>query len=261
MKIIYWNTQNLDRFSPIANILDTESPDIFFLAETDEKWVSKNLSIFGQHSFSHLANPGCSKLVVIGKSNVLLSIAMQDTYLSTFKDLATNTFIVAVHFPSQMYNSLDALKDFVRSVRHKMERTMGESHQSKIIIIGDFNMSPFDKAMIDFDGFSASNSRKHRLSITNLQVTRSLYFNPTWKLFQNQDFPGTKYFKRPSATSFDVIEHHYLDQVLLSHKFHTSAKDFDIAVITHLKSEIYFNSSINKVEISDHLPLKFTYKF
>jgi hypothetical protein len=126
--------------------------------------------------------------------------------------------------------------------------------------MGDFNINPFEKPMIDFDGFGASNSIKLRKEAVHLQKRKALYYNPTWILYRENSFPGTKYFKRPSGSSFDILEHHFLDQVVLSYQMSQNIIFENINVLRKTKNFTLFNISTNSIDFSDHLPLIYEYK-
>ena len=114
--------------------------------------------------------------------------------------------------------------------------------------------------MIDFDGFVATNSTKARNKVTHLGKTKSTYYNPTWQLYSRTHFPGTKYFRRPSGGSFDILEFHLLDQVVVS-QYLKDATIFDrIDVIENTPKLSYFNRDLNSIEGSDHLPLLYEFK-
>jgi exonuclease III len=155
---------------------------------------------------------------------------------------------------------MDALKSFIRTFRGEIDDEIGNSSKQDILIIGDFNVNPFEKPMIDFDGFSASNSKSHRKEVTHLRSKKELYYNPTWTMYGKNNFPGTKYFRRPSASSFDILEHHYLDQVVLSYSLSQKLTSESINVLEFTTNKTFFDSTSNSILQSDHLPLIYEFK-
>jgi len=260
MKIIYWNTKQHQDFSTIQEIIVEQNPDILFLSEISENIIIKNYSILKSIQYEHFENPGCSRVLIIKKKSVNLVLSRQNNYYTTVKELKTNTFIISVHLPSQMYQSIDALKSFIREIRNEIDIYIGSSSQKDILIIGDFNMNPYEKPMIDFDGFAASNSKKLKKEVTHLKTKKELYYNPTWTLYSNNSFPGTKYYKRPSTTSFDILEHHYLDQVVLSYSLSQKLISETINVLKNTKNKFFFDLISNTIKLSDHLPIIYEYK-
>jgi hypothetical protein len=260
MKIIYWNSKQHADFSTIKDILLDEVPDILFLSETNEATITSNLAELNISNYEHFDNPGCSRIIILRKSERKLSISRQDYYYSAVKDISSGVIIISVHLPSQMYQSMDGLKSYIRSFRDEIDVEFGNSSSKDILVIGDFNINPFEKPMIDFDGFSASNSRKLRRSATHLKSTRELYYNPTWTLYGKNNFPGTKYFKRPSGSAFDILEHHFLDQVLVSFSLSQKIVSECVKVLEVTTNKMFFDIPSNSVLLSDHLPLIYEYE-
>ncbi len=260
MKFIYWNSKKHNDISTILEILIQESPDILFLAETDESLVTSHISDLKLNNYEHFENPGCTRIVIIKKISLKLSLSRQDTYYSALKDHLNDVTIISVHLPSQMFQHIDALKSFIRDFRNEIDNEFGDSLDKNILLIGDFNINPYEKPMIDFDGFSASNSKNLRKEVVHLKAKKSLYYNPTWTLYTKNHFPGTKYYRRPSGSAFDILEHHFLDQVIMSYSMSKKIAYESIDVLEKTKTKIFFNTTSNEVILSDHLPLIYEYK-
>lgn len=261
MKCIFWNIGEPLNFSAVIDILKYEIPDMFFLAEMPQEKIVQFESDLKSIGFEYFLNPGCTRITIIKKIVFNVNLARQATYYSCVKEITNKVYVIAVHLPSQMYQSIDGLKSFFRRFRSEIDSEIGDSLTENILIIGDFNVSPFEKPMIDFDGFSASNSVNLRNEAVHLSERKSLYYNPTWLLYGTNHFPGTKYFKRPSASSFDILEHHFLDQVLLSYQLRKNIQFEKIRILEKTNNFVFFNAKKNKICLSDHLPLIYEYKF
>lgn len=260
MKFVYWNSKKHAEFSTISDILTDVSPDVLFLAETEEQLIVSNYSLLAASGFEHFENPGCDRIIVIKKTTTILNLSKQAHYYSALKDPVNDVTIVSVHLPSQMYQPMDGLKSHLRDFRQEVDEEFGSSLEKNILLIGDFNINPFEKPMIDFDGFSASNSRNLRKEAVHLRKRKALYYNPTWTLYSNNIFPGTMYYQRPSASAFDVLEHHFLDQVVMSYSMSKRIAHESISILENTVSSIFFDAKSNTVQHSDHLPLTYEYK-
>ncbi len=214
----YWNTKNIDSADIIIDILKQEKPILFFLSEfniensndLESKLIGKDYEVF--------ENPGCERITVLKRIDINIELNLQSKFFTILNLVDNDMFIVSLHLPSQMYQSLDSLKEILRNLRNTIDEDIGSSAETKILIIGDFNVNPYESPMINYDGFVSTNSPKAKHTINYSGLSRTTYYNPTWQLYSRNNFPGTKQFKRPSATSYDVIEFHYLDQVLISQK-------------------------------------------
>ncbi len=259
MKCVYWNTKSIEYLQLIIDILVCECPDVFFLSETHLEFLVINEAHFFKLGYEIFSNPGCERVKILKKMNVDVELSVQSKYYTSIKDKNTETYIVSIHFPSTMFQHIDGLKKFIRNFRNEIDSEIGDSLNERILIIGDFNVNPFEKPMIDFDGFLATNSPNGRKEITHLDESRSSYFNPTWKLYSRGHFPGTMHFKRPSGFSFDILEFHYLDQVVVSQKLKSDLVYERIEVIERIGETNFFDVKKNAIIGSDHLPILYEY--
>ncbi|MBS1686962.1 MAG: endonuclease/exonuclease/phosphatase family protein [Bacteroidetes bacterium] len=247
----------MESVEPILDILETEEPDLFFLSEIEEDFLDKNQHTLIKIGFEHFLNPGCERVKIIKRKTLALDLHKQTRYYTTVYIKEINLFILSVHLPSQMFNHERTLREFLKKFRDEIDNKVGSSLRKRVLIIGDFNINPYEGPMIDKDGFLATNSYNARIRIDE----RNTYFNPTWQLYNRGYFPGTKYFPRPSGFSFDITEFHFLDQVVVSQKFQKEAKATEISIIESTMKFSFFNKAKNKIEQSDHLPLMYKFKF
>jgi len=258
MKFIFWNVKNRLNIEIILEILKHESPGLLFLAEAGKVLKNEDIERIQKTDYEYLDNPGCDRIRIIKKKDLKISLSKQSDYYSSLK--YENVVIISVHLPSQMYQHMDGLKRYFRDLRTELDSEFGSSIEKDIVIVGDFNVNPFEKPLIDFDGFSASNSIKLNKEATHLKTKKALYYNPTWMLYSNAKFPGTKYFKRPSASAFDILEHHFLDQVIISYSMSQKVIYQKIELLEKTTNYTFFDQVTNSIKISDHLPLIYEYK-
>ncbi len=260
MKSIYWNTKDIKDLDRVLDLLAKESPEIMFLAETDENVIVAQESQLTKINYQFFPNPGCERVKIIKRFDFDIELSLQSRYYSAvfIKDL--KIYLISVHLPSLLFQHMDSLKEFIREFRTSVDAEIGSSLDTNILFIGDFNVNPFEKPMIDFDGFLATNSVKAKGEITHLGKRKASYYNPTWQLYSRKNFPGTKYYKRPSGASYDILEFHYLDQVLVSQYLKNQIIDERIEVIEKSDNYTFFNIADNSVEGSDHLPILYEFK-
>jgi exonuclease III len=255
MDVLFWNACKSSNYSLLAEILHNFKPDLFFLAEFSIN--NSILDIFEELGYTLIEAPGCKRVVTFILNTRKFKLGLQSAYYSNI--LCDNIHFIAVHFPSQLYNNLDGLKNNLKNFRDIIDDKIGSSNKREILIIGDFNVNPFETPMINFDGFSAINCINARSTVTYIEQIRETYYNATWRLYSNNKFPGTTKYNRPSGYSFDILEHHFLDQVLLSNKLKNEILEDEIQVINKT-SNYSFLIDNKKVVHSDHLPLLYKFK-
>jgi len=261
MKLIFWNTKLCNEFDVIKSILTSETPDLLFLAEFDQNLLLSNLFTLNSIDYEHYLNPGCDKIIIIKKKNLVnieLSLQHKDYSALYFKKI--NLYIISLHMPSQMSYNLDALKYNISEFKFEFENYIGNSVEKNILLIGDFNVNPFESPIVHFDGLSATNTRNFNVIKTFRSKQKYIYYNPTWKLYTDNDFPGTFVKKRPSGSVFDVIDHHYLDQVILSYRLKENLISEEIKTLKKTEEYTFCDIRRNKVLLSDHLPLKYVFE-
>lgn len=259
MKIIYWNTNKNQNINLLCELLQENLPDIFFVSEIDESYLTDNQHLLEGLGYRPFPNPGCERVKIIISIKLTISLGLQNkffTHVIAEEDLN----IISVHFPSQMYNHMDGQKYNLKHFRDKIDNLIGSSNTTPIIVIGDMNVNPYEPAMVNYDGFMASNSNKARQTIKYIEDYRETYYNPTWRLYVESEFPGTKKFPRPSGSSFDIIEFHFLDQVVLSNKFLSKIISDDLGLVKGTANFKFYNKKYNRIDYSDHLPLSYEFK-
>jgi endonuclease/exonuclease/phosphatase (EEP) superfamily protein YafD len=130
-----------------------------------------------------------------------------------------------------------------------------EQGHNRLILIGDFNMNPYDRGMNLAMGLNAMMTRAcitsgHR---TFARKKYDFYYNPMWSLFGD----GTE---GPAGTVYDISNQgpygwSMLDQVVLSHSI---VDDFEsVRIITHVGSNCLTDAKgrPDSNKASDHLPI------
>jgi exonuclease III len=259
MNIAYWNTNKNSNLNCIIDILLCRNIDVIFLSEIDVEVIETNNDFLSKNGYEYFHNPGCERVKIVKKISLEIELKQQNYYYTVVRETENDINIISIHSPSQMYQNMKALKEFIRDFRCTIDNEIGGSLDRKIIVIGDFNINPHEEAMIDFDGFLATNSTRGRKTITHLKKQKTTYYNPTWQLYSRTNFPGTKAFRRPSASVYDVLEFHFLDQVVISQNLLSALQSDYIEVIEDTDNFILFDKVKNLILGSDHLPLLYSF--
>lgn len=257
---MYWNTNGFKDIKAYQELLVEYAPDILFTSETSEELVNNFHSDLDAVGYIHKENPGCERVKIFARKDLSCELGIQNKFYTSL--IVDNITIISVHLPSQMFHHLESLRDYLRKFRSRIDSEIGNSSEKSVLIIGDVNVNPYEPAMVNFDGFMATNSIKARDKIKTIdnEDAREPYYNPSWRLYSNNTFPGTKKFPRPSGSSYDIIEFHLLDQVLLSIKLKDSIEADKIEIVASTSNFKLLNEKYNRVDYSDHLPLFYQFK-
>ncbi len=150
-------------------------------------------------------------------------------------------------------------KSFPRKKRIHMSDHIGliEEKLHSIVnsmLIGDFNVDPFEMPMISFSGMSATNGLacSRREEVTRAGEKTKLFYNPMWTLYSPyKDRPGSHRYSRLGE---DVVSWHFLDQVIIRPTLIDSFKFESLKLINGTENYNYLNRNQTPY-LSDHLPL------
>jgi hypothetical protein len=125
------------------------------------------------------------------------------------------------------------------------------------LIVGDFNVNPFEEPMVSACAGHALSSRqivqKSKRTVSGRQY--NMFYNPMWNLFgDSNNPPGTYYYNASSQVNYFW---NIFDQVIIRPEL---MKNFDLnnlKIITKVDNIQFLNKN-NIPIISDHLPIVFT---
>lgn len=177
--------------------------------------------------------------------------------------------LVPIHFPSRLYASVGRQKDIAvhfKKYIEKVERTT----KMDSIVIGDFNMNPFESGMIHPEGFHALPTRNSEERIRFIGgINYRTFYNPSWEKFGDFEIidnlsklrPGGSYYHENSN---DINYYWYVfDQVIIRKSLIPNFCFEEFKYISSLNKNndlLNDNFSPNDKKYSDHLPLKFQIK-
>jgi endonuclease/exonuclease/phosphatase (EEP) superfamily protein YafD len=163
--------------------------------------------------------------------------------------------LIAVHLPSKLHmtpneQTVNAIR--VADLIRKAEKSSGSNNS---ILLGDFNMDPFEDGMVTADGIHAVMDRRiaRRLGRTVQGQHRDFFYNPMWSKLgdESEGPPGTFYYYGGQISRF----WHTFDQVLLRPSLLEYYSTSGVKVLTSIGSRDLLREDRIDRQISDHLPL------
>lgn len=262
MKYLFWNTNKKKINSYLLSLIENLSCDIIALAEYQDDMEellnmlhSKGIRLY------HVPKMGCDRLDIITKYHYEEIETFQEENHYTIKCLPHDTLgiqIVAfVHLPSKMYATTHDNLEQLMIIRNAVEKTETILESRKTLIVGDFNINPFEESMVSAAGLHSLACRKVVSRNKSREVREKEYFtfyNPMWNLMGDKDSPaGTYYYSKGGIMKYfwntfdqviirpDLIENFILDKLI---------------IIDHIDNKSLLNRN-GKPSISDHLPIYF----
>jgi hypothetical protein len=172
--------------------------------------------------------------------------------------LVTDIILVAVHLSSKLHqDSSDQALGATRLPR-LIEEAEKQAGHTRTVVLGDFNMNPFEVGLVGADALHAVMDRAVAVKGSRIVGGERKYFfyNPMWSCFGDRSSgPSGSYFRHGSnqTTFFWNI----FDQVLLRPELLTRFKTEDIEIVTRAGTVSLLNANgiPDAVRASDHLPI------
>ncbi|GAB3307855.1 hypothetical protein [Hymenobacter tenuis] len=178
--------------------------------------------------------------------------------------------LASVHFPSKKEQDEVSQLQIAHSYKAKLLATamdIPNPYENRIIVVGDFNMNPFDAGMIEPLGFHALGNRD-QANLTTLRHydATPIFYNPCWALLgdhhpthTDRRTGGSFYY---GSSSSRRLFWHLFDQVIVSQKMVDLFKPSSLSLIEipTLLKEMTSNITREKALYADHFPLTFTLK-
>lgn len=259
MKLLFWNLQKKDLTKQIAELIYEQQPTIVSLAEGDKTPLTDLLALINSqngHQYHHIDNPGCDKINILCSKSINLELSHQHKDYSVIKiNLSSEIYLLCfVHLPSKLYQ----LEDQQRRACERLSKTIiseEELHNTEnTIIMGDFNINPYESAMVSFSGLAASNGIdcSQRRSVKSDGETSKLFYNPMWTLYsQYKERPGSYRYSQPGN---NILSWHFLDQVIIRPNL-VGKFDFNSLKFIIKTKNFTYTDKHGRPSISDHLPL------
>jgi hypothetical protein len=269
LNFLFWNLNSKNLINEIGNIADFWDVDILILAEgggiSDSALLLKLNEKETLYSANHPASH-CEKIKIFTRFSYNLIPPHKEDVRYTMRRLALPQVepisIVAWHLPDKGNHGPESQNELATLYAHKIKDFEVE-YGDKTLVIGDFNMNPFDIGMIKANGFHAMMSRtiaedKER---TIGGEPYKFFYNPMWSLLGDvkNAVSGSYHYNNSELVNY---RWNIFDQVLIRPSLIANFVKESITILDSdgTKSLITEKGYPNKKHYSDHLPLFFTLK-
>lgn len=262
---LFWNLYKQPLQESIYRIANVHQVDIIILAECtiDPATLLLTLNRAGSADYHYAPSLGCPKLQIFTRfpddffPPVLEADRLTVRQLKT-PSMAEDILVAAIHFPSKVnWEEADQAVEspFYSDFIQQAEKQVG--HQ-RTIVIGDFNMNPYEKGMVNASGFNAVMSRTIARNRERVLQGRHypFFYNPMWSLMGDLSpgSPGSHYYPPSGHGSYYWQT---FDQVLIRPDLLDTITSDSIAILDNdgEKTLLSRRGQPDKSWASDHLPL------
>jgi exonuclease III len=172
--------------------------------------------------------------------------------------------IATIHFPDKRNHSRQEQHSLSIIVAQFIRDAEERAGHDRTVLVGDFNMNPFEEGMVDANGFGAMMTKDLVRKLSRAGVKSGpRFYNPAWSRLGDltDGPPGTFYHRQNNLTN---TYWHMLDQVLIRPALIDSFSDKSFRILDKLPIrdgdvDLVQEKTIHwKLRISDHLPILFS---
>lgn len=262
LKTLFWNVKSRQLGCYIAELCDEYDLDLLIVAEPprDEFGLLAQInSGEARSTFISLFSPS-GKFLLFTRLPVGNVLPLLDDDGLSIREVTTaiggKILVCAVHLPSKLhfseFDQATHAARIVKSIRGVEERVGNRC----TMVVGDFNMNPFDKGMISASAFNAvMDKRIAARGERQVQGVKYRYFyNPMWSLMGDGSHgpPGSHYYSKSAYLS---SHWHMLDQVLLSPELLALMTGEVVKVVSATRSTTLACDKNFRPKASDHFPV------
>ena len=259
-RIIFWNVNKKDLTDSVCAIAASTDADVVVLNENIvssadtlqrlQKSVSEN---FYRPEASPEGRFHCfCKKRALDLSEVHAGFR---TSVRKFKIGRHRLLLALVHGVDPRNNDSETRQSAIQSLASDMRFVKEQQDTKKLVLLGDFNMNPYDRGMNLPAGLNAMMTRActkrgHR---KHIDTNYDFYYNPMWSLFgDNTDGPaGTVY----DTSSQGPYGWSMFDQVIVNHSVIELFRTVEIVTQAGPESLMNQNGRPDTNNASDHFPL------
>ncbi|MEA5141497.1 endonuclease/exonuclease/phosphatase family protein [Arcicella rigui] len=269
INIAFWNINKKELSDLLVEFTHENNVDILCLAEVHENTVSefiKKINSFDANDYKQITASKDKVIVIsrypednfIDKSNLYSSKRFTAHYFQI--PLLIEFNLITLHFHSKQNWSDISQAMECATLAQAIREIEKNTQSSNTIVIGDFNMNPFEIGMLSTNGFHAIPD----LALANQSKSRKVddvhypfFYNPMWNFFGDfQEPSGTFYYRSSQSISY---EWHIFDQVIFRPSVAEYLDDNYMEIITKVFTESLL-SPLKRPDsklYSDHLPIIF----
>lgn len=264
LRIIFWNVNRSDLTELVCSLVSTTKADIIILNEnrvTPEITLDRlRMDVSKDFHIPHLSSNDRFHCFCLNR-NLDFSQVHSGFRISVHRlnFISKPSLLLAlVHGVDIMNYDTEERQSFAQSLATELKFVREHHRTNRLILMGDFNMNPFDRGMNLAAGLNAMMTKKcvEVGKRRYLGEEYEFYYNPMWSFLGDMS-------DGPPGTIYDTSRRGYygwsmLDQVILSHSLLDTFEEVQILTNAGQHSLIDKNGRPNSAFASDHLPLMLT---
>ena len=261
----FWNLMRRAKPDKVAALAHESDADVLALAECAIP-VGELLAALNHNQ----ENPYFPDRFIFMRRRVLIFTRFTDQFVKAVADhpdttireitlpLGDKILLVATHLASKLWTKTEDQVQGCCTLATHIREAENQVEHKRTVLLGDFNMNPFEAGMVGSEGLHAISDR--RIAAKDSRNVngelRTFFYNPMWSFFGDQraKTPGTYFYNSRTQVNYYW---NVFDQVMVRPPLIKHVHDDSVQVVTELNGESLLNRSKqpNKRLHSDHLPI------
>ncbi|MEQ9617087.1 MAG: endonuclease/exonuclease/phosphatase family protein [Phycisphaerales bacterium] len=260
MRILFWNVNHSDLTSLVCSLAESTSADVIVLNEnsvsssttldrlhkevSDEFFVPRTNSEKRFHCFCR------HRTLDLREVHSGFRISVRNLNIS-----GNSSLLALVHGVDIQNYDTEERQSFAQTLASELQFAKQNWRTNQLIVMGDFNMNPFDRGMNLAAGLNAMMTKACASAGTRRYLGQDydLYYNPMWSYLGDLS-------EGPAGTIYDTSRQgpygwSMLDQVILSYSTLSLFEGVRIITAAGASSLLDGNGRPDSVNASNHLPV------
>jgi hypothetical protein len=269
MKIVFWNINKENLASHLELLAQEVNPDILFLAESQMS-IAQILTALNEQKANYFYNsdPICTKILMFSKFHDKYVQPTTSNLRYTVRVIDVPTYpkfnLMSLHFQSKVHWDVHDQAAHSMELNSTINGFETKTGSKMTLVIGDFNMNPFDYGMVQTTGLHSVMSKDVALKKSRIVDGKEypFFYNPMWSFFGDHgkgNVNGTIYntLSKPINYFWNIF-----DQVLIRPDLIPHINEDELEIISQLNKNVSLLKKSNIIDdsISDHLPISITIK-
>jgi exonuclease III len=262
-RIIFWNVNKNDLTNAVCSLASSTMADVIVLNENKTE-IGQTLCALQENVSSDFYIPSASPLSkerfhCFCRNHALDLSEIHSGFRSSVRQFrigSKRALLALVHGVDMRNYDAETRQSFAQSLAIELRFVKEQQQTNKVILLGDFNMNPYDKGMTLAAGLNAMMTRDCVAPGVrqHLNETYEFYYNPMWSLMGDHNNDG------PSGTAYDTSNQgpygwNMLDQVLINHSIVDLFHDVEIITKAGDISLMDARGRPDARHASDHFPI------
>jgi hypothetical protein len=266
LTFLFWNLNRKPLQARVARLAAAHDVDVVILAEGNESIpsVERRLNSTGKRLYHGTpGDHGRTAIYARFSRDFVTPVGRSSPFISIQRlrlPARAEILLAAAHLPSRLFRSPDSQNALCSPVSSSIRDAEQKAGHSRTILVGDFNLNPFEPGMVGAVGLHGAMTRDLAMRGSRIVDDQSypFFYNPMWSRLGDGSPgpPGTYYHDRSGHVSYFW---NMFDQVLVRPDLLAYFATDDVQILTDdgIEPLLTRKGRPDRATGSDHLPLLF----